>query len=32
MATYKQYQCKHCGYTVEANPKGHDLMMAGEEH
>jgi len=30
MATYKQYQCKHCGYTVEANPKGHDLMMAGE--
>ena len=30
MATYKQYQCKHCGYTVEANPKGHDLTMAGE--
>ena len=30
IATYKQYQCKHCGYTVEANPKGHDLMMAGE--
>ena len=30
MATYKQYQCKQCGYTVEANPKGHDLMMAGE--
>jgi DNA-directed RNA polymerase subunit RPC12/RpoP len=30
MATYKQYQCKHCGYTVEASPKGHDLTMAGE--
>ena len=30
MATYKQYQCKQCGYTVEANPKGHDLIMAGE--
>ena len=30
MATYKQYQCKHCGYTVEAPSNGHGLIMAGE--
>ena len=30
MGTYKEYKCKRCGYTVEANPKGHDLIMAGE--
>ena len=30
MGTYKEYKCINCGYTVEANPKGHDLIMAGE--
>lgn len=30
MATYKEYQCKRCGYTVEACPEGHGTVMAGE--
>ena len=30
MATYKQYKCESCGYTVEANPTGHDVIMMGE--
>ncbi len=30
MAEYKEYQCESCGYTVEANPKGHDFVMRGE--
>ena len=32
MATYKEYQCKHCNYTVDANPDGHDLTMMGESY
>ena len=30
MATYRQYKCESCGYTVEANPTGHDVIMMGE--
>jgi len=30
MATYYEYKCKGCGYTVNANPKGKDLVMMGE--
>ena len=30
MATYRQYKCDSCGYTVEANPTGHDMIMMGE--
>lgn len=26
MATYRVYKCESCGYTVEANPTGHDVM------
>lgn len=27
MATYYEYKCKGCGYTVNANPKGHDMII-----
>ena len=30
MATYFEYKCKGCGYTVNANPKGEDMVMMGE--
>ena len=30
MATYRQFKCESCGYTVEANPTGHDMIMMGE--
>lgn len=30
MASYKEYKCKGCGYTVAANPKGKDMVMMGE--
>lgn len=30
MANYKEYRCEHCGYTVTANPRGHDMVMMGE--
>ncbi len=30
MATYYEYKCKGCGYTVYANPKGKDMIMMGE--
>lgn len=30
MATLIKYKCKGCGYTVNANPKGHDMIMSGE--
>ena len=30
MATYYEYKCKGCGYTVNANPKGKDMVMMGE--
>ena len=30
MASYKEYKCKVCDYTVAANPKGKDMMMMGE--
>lgn len=30
MAAYKEYKCESCGYTVEANPRGHDYVMMGE--
>ena len=30
MATYRQFKCESCGYTVEANPTGHDVIMMGE--
>ena len=30
MATYSVYKCEACGYTVEANPTGHDIVMMGE--
>lgn len=30
MATLFEYKCKKCGYTVLANPKGHDVLMSGE--
>ena len=26
MATYFEYRCKGCGYTVNANPKGNDMV------
>ena len=32
MAEYKEYKCESCGYTVAANPKGHDVVMMGEVH
>ena len=30
MASYKEYECEGCGYTVAANPKGKDMVMMGE--
>ena len=30
MATFFNYKCEHCGYTVAANPKGKDVIMTGE--
>lgn len=27
MATFFEYKCKGCGYTVNANPKGKDMVM-----
>ena len=27
-----EYKCKSCGYTVNANPKGHDSIMMGEQY
>lgn len=30
MATLFEYKCKCCGYTVSANPKGHDMIMSSE--
>ena len=30
MASYKEYKCEGCGYTVAANPKGKDMVMMGE--
>ena len=30
MASYKEYECVGCGYTVAANPKGKDMVMMGE--
>ena len=30
MASYKEYKCEGCGYTVNANPKGKDIVMMGE--
>ena len=32
MATFFEYKCKGCGYTVKANPKGKDMVMMGEIH
>ena len=32
MATYFEYKCKGCGYTVNANPKGLDTIMMGEQY
>ena len=32
MATFFEYKCKGCGYTVNANPKGKDMVMMGEIH
>lgn len=32
MATYYEYKCKGCGYTVNTNPKGHGMIMMGEQH
>ena len=32
MATFFEYKCKVCGYTVKANPKGKDMVMMGEIH
>ena len=29
MATFYEYKCKGCGYTVNANPKGKDMVMMG---
>lgn len=29
MATLFEYKCKSCGYVVNANPKGHDMIMSG---
>ena len=30
MATVFEYKCKKCGYSISANPKGHDMVMRGE--
>ena len=30
MATFFEYKCNGCGYTVNANPKGKDMVMMGE--
>ena len=30
MATFYEYKCKGCGYTVNANPKGKDMVMMGD--
>jgi len=30
MATLFEYKCKKCGYSINANPKGHDMIMSGE--
>ena len=30
MATLFEYKCEDCGYTVNANPKGHDMIMSGD--
>ena len=30
MAKYYEYKCKDCGYTVNANPKGKDMVMMGD--
>lgn len=32
MATFFEYKCKGCGYTVNANPKGKDIVMMGERY
>ena len=32
MATYFEYKCKDCGHTVNANPKGKDMVMMGKVH
>ena len=32
MATLFEYKCKSCGYTVAAHPKGHDMIMMGEQY
>ena len=32
MASYKEYKCESCGFTVAANPKGKDMVMMGEVH
>lgn len=30
MASYKEYKCEGCGYTIAANPKWQDVVMMGE--
>lgn len=30
MASYYEYKCKGCGYTVNANPKGKYMVMMGD--
>ena len=30
MARLFEYKCKKCGYSINANPKGHDMIMSGE--
>ena len=30
MARLFEYKCKRCGYSINANPKGHDMIMSGE--
>ena len=32
MATLFEYKCKSCSYTVAAHPKGHDMIMMGEQY
>ena len=32
MGTFYEYKCKSCGYTINANPKGKDIVMMGEIH
>ena len=32
MATFYEYKCKGCGYTVKANPKGEDMVMMGDNN